>query len=378
LFSFDKVLRQSAYRNARRAIIRTMRPDILILGGGVIGSSIAWHLASRGVRNIVVLDRAPELGGGSTAKATGGFRAQFDNETEIQLSLRSREKLCNFEDEIGIDSGYRPHGYLFLACNDAELATLRDAQRIQHACGVHEARIVSADEARALSAAIGDESVVGGAFCPTDGFIRPMNILRGYADAAQYLGVHYEFDTEHLGWVTDGDRVLAARTSRGDREAGAFINAMGAWSGAPVTPVRRNVAATVPTDILDSGMPMTIWSGDWYHLRVRDGRVLLLWPDDPPAEPWLEEVLRKTNARVPILREVPIEETWTGMYEMSPDGKAIVGRSPSHANLWLATGCSGHGVMHSPAIGELMAELLVDGKASMNIDALNPARFAAV
>jgi sarcosine oxidase subunit beta len=106
--------------------------------------------------------------------------------------------------------------------------------------------------------------------------------------------------------------------------------------------------------------------------------VLLLWPDDPPTEPWLDEVRRKTNARIPILRDVAIEETWTGMYEMSPDGKAIVGRSPSHTNLWLATGCSGHGVMHSPAIGELMAELLVDGRASMNIEALNPSRFASL
>jgi sarcosine oxidase subunit beta len=352
-----------------------MHPDILILGGGVIGSSVAYHLAKRGLRNIVVLDRAPALGGGSTAKATGGFRAQFDNETEVRLSLKARGKLLAFEEELGVDSGYRPTGYLFLACNDDELTALRVAQQVQHACGVTEARMVSAEEARALSAAIGDETVIGGAFCPTDGFIRPMNILRGYAEAAQRLGVRYEFGFEFHGFVEQGHRVVAASTSRGDIEAGTFINAMGAWSGAPVVPLRRNVAATVATNVLDESMPMTIWAGDWYHLRVRDGRVLLLWPDDPPVDAWLEEVLRRTRARVPILRDVAIEECWSGMYEMSPDGKAIVGRSAHHENLWLAAGCSGHGVMHSPAIGELLSELLIDGAPSINIDALRPDRF---
>ncbi len=354
-----------------------MRPDIVILGGGVIGSSIAYHLAKRGVRNVVVLDRAPELGGGSTAKATGGFRAQFDNETEVRLSMRARAKLEAFEDEIGIDSGYRARGYLFLACNEDELRALRDAQTVQHACGVHEARIVNASEARELSAAIGDDTVIGGAFCPSDGFIRPMNMLRGYAEAAQRMGVRYEFDVEHRGFIENGDRVVKARTSRGDIEATTFINAMGAWSGAPVTPLRRNVAATYATNVLDETMPMTIWAGDWYHLRVRDGRVLLLWPDEPVVENWLDEVLRRTRERVPILRDIPIEECWSGMYEMSPDGKAIVGRSPQFENMILATGCSGHGVMHSPAIGELVAELVIDGTTSMNIDALNPARFIA-
>ncbi|HEX7807540.1 MAG TPA: FAD-binding oxidoreductase [Thermoanaerobaculia bacterium] len=352
-----------------------MHPDIVILGGGVIGSSIAYHLAQRGIRNITVLDRALTLGGGSTAKATGGFRTQFDNETEVRLSLLARTKLRAFEDEIGIDSGYRPHGYLFLACNDDDLRVLRDAQTIQHACGVDEARMVSANEARELSAAIGDDSVIGGAFCPTDGFIRPMNILLGYANAAQRLGVRYEFGVEHHGFVENGDGVTAARTSRGNIEAGMFINAMGAWSGAPVTPLRRNVAATIATNVFDESLPMTIWSGDWYHLRVRDGRVLLLWPDDPPIDAWLEQVLRFTNARVPILRDIAIEECWTGLYEMSPDGKAIVGRSPHHANVWLATGCSGHGVMHSPAIGQLVAESILDGSPSMNIAALRPDRF---
>lgn len=352
-----------------------MHPDIVILGGGVIGASVAYHLARRGCGEIVVLDRAPGFGGGSTGKATGGFRAQFDNETEVRMSMRSREKLLAFEEETGVDSGYRPHGYLFLACNDGELQALRDAQTVQHACGLSAARMVTAEEARAINPAIGDASIVGGTFCPTDGFLKPMNVLRGYAEAAARLGVKFTFGVEHRGWRVEGERVVAARTSNGDVQARLFVNAMGAWSGAPVVALRRNIAATVATEVLAESMPMTIWSGDWYHLRVRDGRVLLLWPDDPPYEHWLAWVLRLTHERMPCLANVAIEDTWTGFYEMTPDGHALLGASPALSNVYLATGCSGHGVMHAPALGELLAEMIVDGKTSIDVGALRPGRF---
>lgn len=351
-----------------------MRASIVILGGGVIGASVAHHLAARGA-DVLVLDRGADLGTGSTSRATGGFRAQFDNETEVRLSLLSREKLLAFEEETGVDSGYRQHGYLFLACSQEELDALRTAQVVQHACGVSEARMVSAEEARALNPAIGDTTVIGGAFCPTDGFLRPMNILRGYAASAQRRGARFELGVELLGFSVDGDRVVAARTSRGDVQADVFVNALGAWSGGAVVPQRRNVAATFATDVLPEEMPMTIWSHDWYHLRVRDGRVLLLWPDEPVFPHWLWRVLRMTHDRIPCLRDVRIEECWSGLYEMTPDGRALVGRSPRYTNLFLATGCSGHGVMHAPAIGQLVAEVVLDGGASMDISALRPERF---
>jgi len=152
-----------------------------------------------------------------------------------------------------------------------------------------------------------------------------------------------------------------------------FINAMGAWSGAPVVPLRRNVAATVTTARLPESMPMTIWSGDWYHLRVRDGRVLLLWPDDPIVEDWLPRVLQMTRERVPLLAGLPIEECWSGFYEMTPDGHALLGRI--RENLYVANGCSGHGVMHAPAIGQLLAEMIVNGETSIDVSALRPERF---
>ncbi|HKR65246.1 MAG TPA: FAD-dependent oxidoreductase [Thermoanaerobaculia bacterium] len=337
-----------------------MKAEIVIVGAGVLGTSAAYHLARRGCRDIVVLDRAPDFGGGSTAKATGGFRAQFDNETEVRLSMLSREKLLAFEEETGVDSGYRQRGYLFLACDDAELDALRDAQRVQHASGLAEARMVTADEARALCPAIADARVIGGAFCPTDGFLRPMNVLRGYAEAAQRLGVRFEF---------------GADTSL-EHDARIVVNARGAWCGMPVTPLRRNVAATIATDALPESTPMTIWSGDWFHFRVRDGRVLLLWPDDPVVDDWLERVQEMTRTRVPSLAELPIEETWSGFYEMTPDGRALLGHIRD--NLYILGGCSGHGVMHAPALGQLFAELIVDGKTSLDVSALDPHRFDSV
>lgn len=338
---------------------------IVIVGAGVIGTSVAWHLAKRGAR-VRLIDRAPALGGGSTAKATGGFRAQFASEIDVRLSLMSRAELRE------LDSGYQPHGYLFLARTGEELDALRAAQTVQHACGLPEARMVSAAEARALNPAIGDESVIGGAFCPTDGFITPMSILGHYAEGADIT-----FGCAFESWVIRGSRVVAARTSLGEIEGDVFVNCAGAWSGAPVVPLRRNVAATIATSVLPASMPMTIWSADWYHLRVRDGRVLLLWPDDPPDDAaWLPTVLRWTHERIPILRDVPIEETWSGFYEMTPDEHPLVGRSPSFDNLFLATGCSGHGVMHSPAIGQLVASLILDGTTAIDISALDPGRFS--
>jgi sarcosine oxidase subunit beta len=330
--------------------------NIAILGAGVVGASVAYHLARRGC-DVTVYDRASDFGAGSTAKATGGYRAQFDIEINVRLSLLAREKLLAFESETGVDPGYDPRGYLFLACSDDELRALRDAQAVQHACGLAEARMIDGAEAREINPRIGDPGVIGGAFCPSDGFIRPMNILRGYASAAQRLGARFVFD-----WT-------------GEAEAETIVDARGAWFGPPVVPVRRNVVATVPTDVLDASMPMTIWAGDWYHLRARDGRVLLLWPDDPVIddEQWLARVVEMTHARMPCLRDVPLGERWSGFYEMSPDGLALLGRVAEKR--YVATGSSGHGVMHAPALGQLLAELIVDGHCSLDVSALDPARF---
>jgi sarcosine oxidase subunit beta len=249
------------------------------------------------------------------------------------------------------------------------MRVLRDAQQVQHACGLAEARMIDAREAHELNPAVDDPLIIGGAFCPTDGFIAPMEMLRGYA-----RGVRIDLGVDVQSLRTRGDRVVALQTARGEIEGDVFVNAAGAWAAAfgevPVEPLERHVVPTVETGVLPDSMPMTIWADDGFHLRVRDGRVLLLSPE--------RDVETPARERVPALRNVPIDRAaaWSGFYEMSPDHHAILGRSVPYANLFLANGSSGHGVMHSPAIGRLIAELIAGVPTSIDITPLRPSRFA--
>jgi sarcosine oxidase, subunit beta len=368
--------------------------DVVIVGGGVVGASVAYHLALLGCTDVVVLDaRAP--GEGSTGRATGGFRAQFGSEINVRLSLLAREKLLRFRDETGVDPGFQQVGYLFLAREQAELDVLLQAQGVQHAAGVHEARRVDADEARAINPAVQWE-IAGGTFCPTDGYIRPLEILRGYTEAARRLGVRFRYGAECTGLRMEGDAIRDVRTPAGEIAAGRVVNAAGAWAarvgemagvGIPVQPLRRQVALTQATDVLPPDMPMTIFTEDGFHLRVRDGRVLFAWPDAPQVEDpydttvddgWIAEVQRRARERIPRLADAAVDRAgcWAGLYEQSPDHHVLLGAAPGVPNFYLANGNSGHGVMHSPAVGQLLAEIIVHGAArTLDAHPLRPGRF---
>ena len=372
--------------------------EVVIIGAGVIGASVAYHLARRGCGRILVLERHRAPGQGSTGRATGGFRAQFGSEVNVRLSLLSREELLSFEEETGVDPGYRPCGYLFLAGDEAQLDALRAAQDIQRAAGLEEAREVTASEIEEINPEIGTGGLVGGVFCPTDGFIRPMWILGGYVEGAERLGVRFEYGVECTGFELDGSgRITAVRTSGGDVACGSVVNAAGAWAALvgreagldlPVEPLRRQAAVTHPFTLFPEDMPMTIFVEDGFHFRVRDGRVLLLWPDNPDvADPfdqgvedaWLGTVVEMARSRVPRLSQTSIdrERCWAGLYEMSPDGHALLGRAPGIENFLVVNGSSGHGVMHAPALGHLLAEIVAEGTAStLDTRALRPSRFA--
>jgi sarcosine oxidase, subunit beta len=373
--------------------------EVAILGAGVMGASVAWHLASRGCRDVLVLDRALTLGHGSTGKATGGFRAQFATEVNILLSLLSREKLLRFPEEVGGDPGYRPCGYLFLAQDEAQMEALRSIRPLQAGLGVPVEEIAPEDALR-LNPAVRLDGIPGGSFCPIDGFIRPLGILEGYVEAIRRLGVRFELGVEVTGFALEKrlpGRITRIETTAGAVSARHVVNAAGAWAVAiarkagvdlPVSPLRRQVAPTVPTTVLPEDMPMTIFLEDGFHLRVRDGRVLLLWPQDHSSadpfdttfdESWLHGLLARAHTRVPVLAGVPVDRAacWAGLYEMSPDKHAILGAVPEVENLWLINGSSGHGVMHAPALGQILAEMILDGEAqAMDVSALRPSRFA--
>jgi sarcosine oxidase subunit beta len=371
--------------------------SVVIIGAGVIGASVAYHLARSGWREILVLDRSLGPGQGSTGKATGGFRAQYVTPINVRLSLLSREKLRCFSEETGGDARYVPAGYLWLASTARELELLRAAQRVQHQEGLTEAVEVGTDEVRRINPAVALDEVIGGAFCPTDGFINPVGIVEGYLAAARGLQVKLEWQVEVTGLRLEKDtRIAAVETSRGPISAGAVVNAAGPWAAQvarwtgldlPVVPLRRQVAVTAPTELLPETMPMTIFTTDGFHLRARDGRILLLWPtpgvpgrpfDTAVDDEWIEAVVAKAYRRVPVVGRASIDRyaCWAGLYEVSPDNHAILGAAPDCPNLFLANGCSGHGVMHAPALGQLLAEVMSDGAAStLDVTALRPSRF---
>ena len=370
----------------------------VIVGGGVMGASAAFHLAQRGWRDLVILDRGHGPGEGSTGKATGGFRAQFTTAIGVRLSLLARRKLLRFRDETGVDPEYRPAGYLFLASTERERSWLRAALEVQHAAGLAESAEVSPEEAARLNPHAWLDGVIGGSFCSTDGFLRPLRLLEGYLAAAARLGVRIEWSAEVSGLELDPrGRITAVRTTRESIATGAVVNAAGPWATAvanlagvdlPVTALRREVAATIETDALPADMPMTVYTHDGFHVRVRDRRALLIWPSDhvsdEPLEAgltprWVDFVSAKARSRFPALRDVPIDLTasWAGYYEMSPDRHAILGPARECENLFLINGSSGHGVMHSPALGQLLAEIMSDGKAtSLDVSELRHERFA--
>ena len=371
--------------------------EVVIIGGGVVGASVAYHLAARGCRDVLVLERGAQPGEGSTGRATGGFRAQFGTHVNVRLSLLSREKLKRFREETGVDPGFKQCGYLFIAKGEAELDALHTSQKMQRECGLTEARAVSDEEIRELNPAVETEGAAGGVFCPTDGFMRPLEILRGYTEAAARLGVRFEYGVTLEGFRVNGvGRIEEARTTGGVVAARHFVNAAGPWAAVvarmagveiPLRPLRRQVAVTRACDLLPEEMPMTIFVDDGFHLRVRDRRVLLLWPDEPRTEnqfdtnvedEWVSVVVEKAHRRVPCLRnaEIEREKCWAGLYEMTPDKHVLLGRAPAFENFYLANGSSGHGVMHSPALGQLLSEVILDGAAQgLDVHALRPTRF---
>lgn len=379
----------------------TMDGPVVVIGGGVVGASVAWHLVSQGWRNIVVVDRAAGPGEGSTGRATGGYRAQYGTDINVRLSLLTREKLRHFPEEVGADPGYAPVGYLWIAATEWELAELRRGLPVQHAAGLTESREIDAAEVLEINPALAPDGIVGGTWCPTDGYIRPLSILAGYLADARRRGVRTMWETEVTGFERSGPggsgRITGVRTNRGPIAAEIVVNAAGAWAGAiaslagvrlQVEPLRRCIVPTEPCNLLPADMPMTIFAGDGFHLRVRDGRVLLAYPapgseSDPydcrVESGWIDEVAGKAAARVPALVSVALERSgaWGGLYEVSPDKHAILGPAPECENFYLVNGSSGHGVMHAPALGHLLAELITDGRAiTIDTTPLRPTRFA--
>lgn len=372
----------------------THRADVVIIGGGIIGMSIAAHLSARKGLSLLVLERAGGHQAGSTARATGGFRAQFGSRINVQLSLLSESKLLSFENEHAVDPRFERFGYLFVAESREAMEQLRQANALQRSEGIEDADVIDAEECLRLQPLLRRDRVAGGTFRPGDGYIRPMQILDGYMKSATRRGTRILYESAVVASTSEGEMIRALQLSNGDTVlADFFVNAAGAWAAnigqilgvdVPVVPLKRQVAVLYENDILALSSPMTIVADDGWHTRPRDGRALILRPDVPldPAslsveDEWLFDLQKRTEEVAPKLAQLPIDRSqcWAGLYEVSPDGHAILGKSAGCENLFLANGSSGHGVMHAPAIGELLAQLICREPTSIDISALSPDRF---
>lgn len=371
--------------------------DVVVIGGGIVGSSIAWHLASAGCRSIIVMERETHQGKGSTGKSMGGVRAQFATPVNIRMSLHSIPFLSSFEEATGYPSGYRGQGYLFVATSERHLAYLRTNYQCQREQGLKHVELLSAGDVMKLAPELRSDDILGGSFCSTDGFVDPYSVMNGFMASAIDRGAQLMRDTEVTGIEVDGHGVRGVRTAQGFIASRTVVNAAGAWAGQvaklagvdlPVEPLRRMLVPTEPFDKVSHQSPMVVDMSTGFHYRPEGLGLLLAWndPDETPGfktnfDPaFIEKILTRGVSRLPCLEQAEVNprRAWAGLYEMTPDHHPVLGAVAEVPGFFLANGFSGHGVMHSPATGRILTDLILTGKCDLvDTGILRFDRFAA-
>ncbi len=406
------------------------KAEIVIIGGGVVGASVAYHLTMRGVRDVLILERESEQGLGSTGKATGGVRAQFDTDINIRMSLYSLAFFYDWD----FDCGYQPKGYLFFATTDSQFEYLKQNVVKQRELGVRDVEIVDAQTIGKIVPGMNCDDINGGSFGRHDGFINPLAVMHGFTEGALKNGAKIEFGTRVLSIETSSEKVTAIETTTGRIECENVVLCTGAWASElaatagidlPVEAQRRQIVWARSSEPLPVDLPMVIDIGSGFHFRpARDWKdkttpsakrghpspprqpkrlppllrqegswrralghdVLFAYPDpdEPPStntefdESFIGKVYERAKHRAPFLynSEVIHEKCRAGLYENTPDHHAILGGCEV-AGLYFANGFSGHGVMHSPATGRALSEIILDGTTSfLDVSCLHINRFA--
>jgi sarcosine oxidase subunit beta len=366
--------------------------DAVIIGAGIMGCSIAWHLAERGLRDIVVLER-DQIGQGATADAAGGIRLQFSTTTNIQLSQYSLGYWEHFQERFGVDINFRQQGYLFLLTREDEVDVFRRNLAIQQSQGV-PARWVTPEEIAELNPAVVLNDVLGGTFCPLDGWADTSTSTHGFAAAARRLGVRIFEETPVTAIDIQGGMAVGVRS--GDERissplviccAGPQTNAVGRLAGLdlPILPYRRMSFITEPFDRIPPTVPMTIeFARSLYFHPESHGFLFGMSNSDEPTsdnkhvdDDWMFTTIEALVERTPIFADATVLRGWAGFYEVTPDDNPLLGRVVELDGFIVAAGFSGHGFMQGPAIGRAISELVLDG-ASQTIDVsdFRPARFA--
>lgn len=359
----------------------TESAHVVIVGAGIVGASIAWHLAEAGCRDVALLERESQQGRGSTGRSMGGVRAQFATDVNVRLSLHSIPFYGRFEEVVGEPCGYKAHGYLFVASSGPQMEYLRANAARQRELGLQGVELLDASGVARLAPMLRIDDVVGGSYCGTDGFVDPHSAMAGFTVGAVRRGVRLRRRCEALAIETQDGRVTGVRTPDGTVRAPHVVVAAGAWSAPvaatasvdlPVVPRRRMLVPTEPVGGIPDRLPMVIDLATGFHFRPEGRGLLLAWEDReaPPCEDavfdprFVERILEVAAARVPAFADLPVNPSrgWAGLYEVSPDKHAILGAVPAVEGLWLACGFSGHGVMHAPATGRILSDLVLHGR----------------
>lgn len=370
--------------------------EVVVIGAGVVGSSVAWHLTRLGCRDVLVLERERQQGLGSTGKALGGVRAQFATDINIRMSLYSIPFFARFEEHTGHPSGYKPHGYLFVASSREHMQYLARNRERQAQLGLSNVELLGPEEVFERLPQLRPERVAGGSFCPTDGFVDPHSVMTGFMQGAVAQGARLWRAAEVTGIQVGSGRIECVRTTAGDVRTHTVVNAAGPWSAQvaamagvelPVEPLRRMLVPTEPFPGFPDDLPMVIDMATGFHFRREGPGLILAWAD-PEEKPgfytefdpeFTEKILTRGADFIPAFAELEVNprRAWAGLYEVSPDHHAILGPSPEVQGLFLANGFSGHGVMHAPATGCVLAEWILEGRPrTIDATALSVTRFA--
>jgi sarcosine oxidase, subunit beta len=375
---------------ATPAVALPSRAEVVVIGGGIMGASIAYHLAEPGVSDVVVLER-DTLGSGSSAKPLGGIRGTFSDAGNVQLGLRSLRAFETFEARFGTPIGLRQVGYLFLFRTEAEMAAVEDSVRVQNRLGCNS-RMVSPAEAQDINPFLDPSPLLGASFSPRDGYAEPARVVAGYAAAATPLGVRFCEHTEVLDITTRVDGTHHITTQRGDITADVVIITAGAWStklGAmvgvhlPVEPVRRQIGFTPQLDRPHPTVPFTLdLSTSLYFHNCRNGMLLgISNRDEDPGYcreftyGWTRAFDEAAAIVAPSLAHQSLVGGWAGLYENTPDHNAMIGKAAVPGVLY-ATGFSGHGFLQGPAVGEIIRDLYLDREPFMDPAPFSADRFA--
>jgi sarcosine oxidase subunit beta len=365
--------------------------DIVIIGGGVMGASAAYHFAQRGLKNIVLLEKENFFGQGATGRCAGGVRYQFSTEINVKLSIASLPMIERFKEEIGQDVSYKQCGYLLVATNEKEVNVFKHNVDMQNGLGV-STELLSGDEVRRRLPLMKFDDALAGTFNPKDGVVDPNSVVQGYISAAQKMGVQVFTGAEVIGINLKGDSVEEVHTSIGEIKTRMILNTSGPWSGQiaqmagirlPLVPLRRQMFTTSPLKELPQDFPFVIDFARSLYFH-REGEGLLIGMSNQNEQPGFDQNvdedfelvnLEAAIERMPLVEKAQRASHWAGLYEVTPDAHPIYGSTPIHG-FYVCTGFSGHGFMHGPISGKLMSEFILDGRySSLDVSMLDLERF---